>query len=184
MRQFLGWFSGKITALCFCAALASAGPVGAANWQTDFHAAQVKAKAEKKLLLVDFTGSDWCAWCKKLKNEVFNKKSFVAEASKQFVLVELDFPHERKLPAKLQKQNDKLAKKYKVGNFPTVLILDPNGNVIASTGYRAGGPKNYCNQLTELVKAHQSRARLVTVKESPSAIAAPPPLPDQVARRN
>jgi len=114
MRQLLGWLSGKITALCFYAALASTGPVGAANWRTNFHAAQVKAKAEKKLLLVDFTGSDWCTWCKKLKNEVFNKNSFVAEASKQFVLIELDFPHERKLPAKLQKQNDKLANKYKV----------------------------------------------------------------------
>jgi protein disulfide-isomerase len=184
MWQFSGWFSGRLTALCIYAAVVSAGPVTAASWQTDFHAAQVKAKAENKFLLVEFTGSDWCAWCKKLKSEVLHKKSFVAEASKKFVLVELDFPHTKKLPVKLQKQNDKLAKKYKVGSFPTVLILEPDGNVIASTGYRAGGPKNYCDQLTELVKARLRPARLASVKESPSVIAAPSGLPDQIARGN
>ena len=59
---------------------------------SDFEAAKAKAKAENKLLLVDFTGSDWCVWCKKLKAEVFDQDTFQTAAPEQFVLVELDFP--------------------------------------------------------------------------------------------
>lgn len=53
-------------------------------WQTDFHAAKDKAKADNKLLLVDFTGSDWCPWCKKLHEEVFEKDAFKDEYAQAF----------------------------------------------------------------------------------------------------
>ena len=87
------------------AILAGAAAADESAWQTDFQAAQTQARAEKKLLLVDFTGSDWCIWCKRLKAEVFDKDPFVAEVTKKFVLVELDFPNEKKLPDKLKEQN-------------------------------------------------------------------------------
>ena len=115
-----------LTAAALCAALAlgafaRGGSAAEGLWQTDFKAAQAKAKEEKKYLLVDFTGSDWCGWCIKLHNEVFDKEPFKAEAPKQFVLVELDFPHEKELSDDLKKQNKELAEKYKVEGFPTVL---------------------------------------------------------------
>ena len=94
-------------------------------WQTDFEAAKAKAKAEKKLLLVDFTGSDWCGWCIKLKQEVFDKETFKTEAPKQFVCVELDFPHNKELSKELKEQNAKLSDQYKVPGFPTVIVMDP-----------------------------------------------------------
>ncbi len=89
-----------VTVAVLCAALALAvftrkSSAAAGLWQTDFKAAQAKAKEDKKYLLVDFTGSDWCTWCIRLHNEVFDKEPFKAEAPKQFVLVELDFPHEK-----------------------------------------------------------------------------------------
>ena len=90
-------------------------------WQTDFKAAQAQAKKEKKFLLVDFTGSDWCGWCIKLHNEVFDKEAFKSEAPKQFVLVELDFPHQKKQSDELKKQNKELSEKYNIEGFPTVL---------------------------------------------------------------
>ena len=62
------------------------------GWLTDFEAAQAAAKSSGKYMLVDFTGSDWCGWCIKLKDEVFSKDHFKTEAPKNFVLVELDFP--------------------------------------------------------------------------------------------
>ena len=92
-------------------------------WQTDYKAALAKAKAEKKYVLADFTGSDWCGWCIKLHNEVFEKEPFKTEAPKQYVLVELDFPQEKKQPDELKKQNADLSEKYKIEGYPSVLLL-------------------------------------------------------------
>jgi thioredoxin-related protein len=123
-------------------------------WKTDFKGALAKAKAEKKYLLVDFTGSDWCGWCIKLHNEVFDKDPFKAAAPKQYVLVELDFPQQKELPKDLQKQNEELRDKYEIEGFPTVLLMDATGEVIARTGYRPGGPEEYLKQLAEFPKIY------------------------------
>ncbi len=123
-------------------------------WQTGFAAAKAKAKAEKKLLLVNFTGSDWCVWCKKLKAEVFDKEGFKTEAPKQFVLVELDFPRRKKLSKELQKQNRELGSRYKVHVYPTVLLMDAEGKVVARTGYSPGGPEKYVRQLAEFAETY------------------------------
>ena len=120
-----------------------------ATWQTDFAAAKAKAKAEKKLLLVDFTGSDWCIWCKRLHNEVFDKDHFQAETPKHFVACRTGLPVDKKLPDELKDQNETLQKKYEINGFPTVLLLDPEGQVVARTGYQAGGPEGYVKQLAE-----------------------------------
>jgi thioredoxin-related protein len=127
-------------------------------WQTDFKAALEKAKAEKKYVLVDFTGSDWCGWCIRLHKEVFDKEPFKSEAAKQYVLVELDFPHEKELSKELKKQNTELSEKYKVQGFPTVLLMDGEGKVIARTGYRPGGPEDYLKQLAEFPKIFENVA--------------------------
>ena len=148
-----------VAALCVALALggfASKCFAAESIWRTDFKAAQAKAKQEKKYLLVNFTGSDWCGWCIKLHNEVFDKEPFKAEAPKQFVLVELDFPHEKELAPELKKQNKELSEKYEVEGFPTVLVLDGEGQVIARTGYREGGPKEYLKQLAEFSKIYQN----------------------------
>ena len=92
-----------VIAAVLCAVLAfnavsRKGSAAEGLWQTDFKAAQAKAKQEKKYLLVDFTGSDWCTWCIRLHNEVFDKDAFKTAAPKQFVLVELDFPHKGSRP--------------------------------------------------------------------------------------
>jgi thiol-disulfide isomerase/thioredoxin len=146
---------------CFCVfTKASRGEDDA--WMTDFAAAKSKAKAEKKLLLVDFTGSDWCIWCKRLHGEVFEKDEFKTFSPTKFVMVELDFPHEKKISDELKEQNANLAKKYKIRGYPTVLLLDPEGEVIAHTGYRPGGPEKYVENLTHLVKLHDDVVDLET----------------------
>ena len=140
-------------------------------WRTDFEAAKAKAKAEKKFLLVDFTGSDWCVWCKRLKAEVFDKDEFQNEAPKHFVLVELDFPSTKKLPDELKEQNDKLQKKYKIGGFPTVLVLDPEGEVVAHTGYQPGGPQTYVKQLDEFLDVYATVVKMKQDLESSKGLA-------------
>ena len=119
-------------------------------WQTDFKAAQAKAKEEKKYLLVDFTGSDWCGWCIKLHNEVFDKEPFKTEAPSSSCSWNSIIPHQKEQSDDLKKQNKELSEKYKIEGFPTVLLMDAEGEVIARTGYREGGPDEYLKQLAEL----------------------------------
>ncbi len=95
-----------------------------AGWTTDLEKAFRQAKAEKKSVLVEFTGSDWCPPCIFMRQNVFSKKEFVAEASKNFVLVELDFPNGD--PA-MKEKNMPFAEKYRVEGFPTVIVFTPEG---------------------------------------------------------
>ena len=81
-------------------------------------------------MLLNFTGSDWCSWCKKLDAEVFSKKEFSDYAKKNLVLVEVDFPAQKKLAAALVKANDALKDKYKITGFPTLIVLKPDGTVV------------------------------------------------------
>ena len=149
---------------------ASARPARAEEgiWQTDFKAALAKAKAEKKYVLADFTGSDWCGWCMKLHGEVFDKEPFKTAAPKQYVLVELDYPRKKELSEDLKKQNEELRLKYKIQGFPTVLLMDAEGQVIAHTGYREGGPEEYLKQLADFGKTYENvvalKAKLDAVK--------------------
>jgi len=124
-------------------------------WQTDFAAAKVKAEKEHKLLLIDFTGSDWCGWCKKLKKEVFSKKLFQEQAPKDFILVELDFPQKTKLDEKLTAQNQALAKSYSVSGYPSIILADAKGVELARTGYKAGGPQAYLDHLNGFVENYK-----------------------------
>lgn len=94
------------------------------GWATDLDKALEQAKKEKKAVLVEFTGSDWCPPCMAMRKNVFSKKDFVTAASKNFILVELDFPKGDK---ELAKKNQPLAKKFEIEGYPTVILLDHNG---------------------------------------------------------
>src|SRR6185503_11094076 len=107
-------------------------------WLTDAAKAQEQAKAEKKLVLLDFTGSDWCGWCIRLHKEVFSKPEFAEYAKKNLVLVEVDFPNKKKLSDEQQKANQALQKKYAVRGYPTIILLDGSGAKVGQLGYDAG----------------------------------------------
>lgn len=108
-------------------------------WQTDYAAALRTAKEQQKRVLVNFTGSDWCVYCKRLQAEVFSRAEFVAWAKEHVVLVELDFPRNKKLPAELAEQNEKLQEQFSVEGFPTVVVVDADGKELTRTGYERGG---------------------------------------------
>jgi thiol:disulfide interchange protein len=94
------------------------------GWSPDLEKALAQAKKEKKQVLVEFTGSDWCPPCIAMRKNVFSKKEFVDAASKDYVLVELDFPNGDEA---LKKKNEPYAQKYKIEGFPTVILMDPEG---------------------------------------------------------
>jgi protein disulfide-isomerase len=130
-------------------------PLAAAelDWQTDLPKALAKAKAEKKMVFVNFTGSDWCGWCIKLKKEVFDTKEFADYAKDNLVLVELDFPNKKKQSEELKKANAALAKEYKVRGYPTLLVLNGESQELwRQPGYMAGGPKAWIAKLDEAKK--------------------------------
>ncbi len=122
------------------------------KWETDLEVAKKRAKDEKKDILVDFTGSDWCGWCIKLKKEVFDQPEFQEYAKKKLVMLELDFPRKTELPAKLKEQNEKMAKEFNVEGFPTVLLMNSRGKEVARTGYQEGGPDAYVTHVKKLLK--------------------------------
>lgn len=122
-------------------------------WIQDFAKAKEQAKAEKKDLLIDFTGSDWCGWCIKLDKEVFSQSAFTGSAPKDFVLVKLDFPNDESLVTpEIKKQNEQLGKQYSIRGYPTILLTDADGVVYGQTGYEAGGPDKYVAMLAEMKK--------------------------------
>jgi thioredoxin-related protein len=118
-------------AVCFVLQ-APAGSSAESGWLDDYHKAQEEAKANHKLLFLNFTGSDWCGWCIRLDQDVFSKSDFKDYASKNLVLLELDFPRPggsrwQGQAAEVKKQNLDLARQYNVYGFPTLIVLDGNG---------------------------------------------------------
>jgi thioredoxin-related protein len=142
------------------AAILGAGHLlaGGEGWVQDFEAAKATATKEKKDLLMDFTGSDWCGWCIKLKEEVFSKDAFRNVVPNDFVLVELDFPQdESKITPEIKKQNEGLRDTYAIEGYPTIILADAAGRPYARTGYEEGGPEKYVTHLATLREAKTAR---------------------------
>lgn len=112
------------------------------SWLTDYEQAQKQAKSSKKLLLLDFTGSDWCGWCIRLRREVFSKPEFQEYASKNLVLMEVDFPRAKEQPQDVRMQNQNLAMRYEVQGFPTIIVLNAEGKQLGALGYTHTGPND------------------------------------------
>ena len=91
-------------------------------WLNDYKKAQEQAKANNKLLLLNFTGSDWCGWCIKFDKEVWSQPRFKDYARDNLVLLELDFPRRKDQPVEVKKQNLQLAQQYEVLGFPTIVV--------------------------------------------------------------
>jgi thiol-disulfide isomerase/thioredoxin len=126
-----------LTGLMIAAVTAHAGKDG---WMTNYDEALAKAKAEGKHVLVEFHGSDWCPPCIKLNKEVLTQDAFKSFASSSLVLVDADFPRKSKLPAEQMDHNNELAKKFEVRYFPTIVVLDSDGNVLDKmVGFPQGG---------------------------------------------
>lgn len=116
-----------------------AGPA----WYTSWDEAMKESQKTGKPILMDFTGSDWCGWCIKLKEEVFSTAEFKTWAEKNVVLLEVDFPRANPLPEAHAKQNEELAAKYEVQGFPTIVFVDSKGEQLTTLGYEEGGPQNW-----------------------------------------
>ena len=110
------------------------------TWLTDLPQAQAKAKAEKKMVLVDFTGSDWCPPCKALHKNILSSPEFLSYAKDNLVLVEIDFPRTKPQSDALKAANKELSKKHNIEGYPTVIVFDSNGKeLLKDVGYDGKG---------------------------------------------
>ncbi len=150
----------KAALLAGCLVLAaalSASAAAAGPWKTDLPAAKTEARKDNKLILMDFTGSDWCGWCIKMKKESLDQKAFLDYAAKGLVLVEVDFPNKKAQSADLKKANKELQDKYGVQGFPTYVVIDADGKELGrQVGYMKGGPSAFID-LIEGWKKKQSK---------------------------
>jgi thioredoxin-related protein len=133
-------------------ALAFSSARAESNWLTDFHRAQEEAKAGHKLLLINFTGSDWCGWCKRLDAEVFSKPEFADYAKQNLVLMTADFPRAKPLSSEVRQQNATLAQKFGIEGFPTIVLLNSDGKLMGALGYTPGGPTAFIEELKKVPK--------------------------------
>jgi len=134
-------------------ALATSSFAAKEGWLDDLEKAKSQAKAENKKILLDFTGSDWCGWCIKFDKEVFSQPKFKEYASKNLVLLEIDFPRAKEQAVSLRKQNQELASQYQVEGFPTLVVLNGDGKKVwEHGGYLPGGPDAFIAELEKLRK--------------------------------
>lgn len=160
-------------ALIFGAAALLAQPsLADETWFYEFDAAAAAAAESGKDLLVDFTGSDWCGWCHKLNDEVFDHQVFLDGVADQYVLVKLDFPRSDEAKAKVPnpERNAELRDTHGVRGYPTILLMTPEGKAFAQTGYESGGPEAYLAHLDEIHRT--GRATLERIDEVVAAFEA------------
>lgn len=121
---------------------------GKSGWEESYDKALTEAKETNKLVLLDFTGSDWCGWCMKLDEEVFSKSDFKKFAKANLVLVELDYPRGKNQTKKLKEQNAALKNQFGIRGYPTLIVVDAEGKEQARWG---GYSKTFLDELKEKV---------------------------------
>ena len=131
------------------------------GWEVDLNKAIAMSKKTGKPILANFTGTDWCGWCIRLRREVFDKPEFTAWAAENVILLEVDFPRRTKLPEAIAKQNRELQQIFRVQGYPTLwvfnVVTDPTTKAqqiegVAKTGYVAGGPNAWIRDLQTKMK--------------------------------
>ncbi len=126
------------------------------EWTMDLDAAKTVAAETGLPLLLNFTGSDWCGWCRLMDRQVFSQETWKAYAKERFVLVWLDFPQNKALvPEAFAERNNRLLQEYGIGGFPTFILLDPDGQTrLGQAGAsRDVDPEKFIAALEDVLRA-------------------------------
>jgi thioredoxin-related protein len=114
-------------------------------------AAADQAKRERKVVMFNFTGSDWCSWCMKLRQEVFSQPEFESFARDHLVLMEVDFPKRIVQSDALKAANQEAARRMGVKGYPTLVFFSAEGKLIGRLGYETGGADAFVQRVTKLI---------------------------------
>jgi thioredoxin-related protein len=122
-------------------------------WAANLPKALERAKTKDKIVLLDFTGSDWCVWCIRFDDDILSKPEFTTYAKTNLIMVLVDFPNAKKQSNDLKKRNAELQTKFKVNGFPTYVVLNSDGKEIGrQVGYLSGGPLAFIAKLEQFKK--------------------------------
>ena len=125
---------------------------------TNFPRSVELAKSTKRPLLLAFLGTDWSISSLKLDREVFDQAELSDNSKYKFLLCKLHFYQTQERSPETIRQNDELATKYKVQEFPTVVVLSADGREVGRLGYIPGGPKAFGDAIkTILAKSRRQQ---------------------------
>ena len=129
------------------------------NWYHNLNEAEKIAEKEHKYVLLNFSGSDWCGPCMRMRTEFFESEVFKQMADTELIMVNADFPRNKKnqLPAEQQKLNDQMADKYNShGKFPYTLLLNAEGKVLQTwEGLPDESPENFTMEVRNAMYTNQ-----------------------------
>src|ERR1700686_834999 len=115
----------KLAALCLALFLPpAAGLAGEIAWQGWSDAAFAKAKAEKRLVLLDL-GAVWCHWCHVMEETTYKDAKVVALLNEHFVAVRVD-----------QDSRPDLSNRYEDYGWPATIVFGGSGGeIVKRQGY-------------------------------------------------
>jgi len=135
--------------LTFGQSAAEAYKAGNEGWLVKIDDAYEESQKTGKPILANFTGSDWCGWCKRLTKSVFIHDEFKTWADENVVLLELDFPRRSSVPDEIAKQNRNLQKAFGVRGYPTIHVFDLSKNDAGEFAISALGKTGYTKTVGE-----------------------------------
>ena len=124
------------------------------NWYQDLDTAKKDALAHDKIVMLYFSGSDWCKPCIQLNRNILETETFTKYATGNFVPVKLDFPKMKKSRHSKNQliYNESLAEKYNPnGVFPLLVFLDKNDKMIGFTGFSEVSPQAYIDLIDKII---------------------------------
>lgn len=147
------WLSERSTSVTKISEDRATATSTASAWSTDYKRAQNEARASHKLVLINFTGSDWCGYCIQLDRAILSQPQFKDYANRNLILVEIDFPRRKPQSVEIRKQNQELAERYQVEGFPTLVVLNGEGQTVwRYDGMYTGGLAAFLAELDKVRK--------------------------------
>jgi len=142
--------------LVLVAGVALSAPAKTAPKASSYADQAAKAKADGKLLLLDFF-TDWCYWCGQLDKQVYPETRVAELIDKYFVMAKVN-----------AEEDTAAATKYNIGAYPTVVILDSDGTELKRiNGFEE--PKLFAADLQEAVELQKLRAEAQGLKRELAA---------------
>lgn len=132
--------------------LLSTGVISAFSWTSNYTTALEQAKAQKKLVLLSFTGDDPYGYGGRLNSEVLTQTTFVTYADKNYILVAVDVSANSPLPKDRKERNAALVQQFHINGFPTLVLAGSDGKEIGrQEGYDpSAGPDAVIAKLKNL----------------------------------
>ncbi len=121
------------------------------KWLQDYSEGLKLARLYNKPLLLFFTGSDWCTYCEQMQKNIFQTEEF-AKKSKDYILVELDYPRTFELPENIKMQNEVILNAFNIQGFPTVVVETSNGTPIGGIGYNSQSVDEFFKTIEDSLK--------------------------------